>query len=203
MGDEVLVAFDRGALDHPFVVGGLYNGVDKPSPVRDVPLHDGVKRRAIRHTLSDRDANRVDLLSQTTGARKQGVRVVSGDDKLVINLDRTKTEITVDSEGTVVIKGGRSVSVEAGTDLTLNGKRSVTIRSGGPLTLQGRGAVSLSSSVGAVNVDAKGALSLKAAGLASLTAMGSVQINAAASVGIRAATVPVMGLLTANGKPVI
>ncbi|MFJ7016430.1 VgrG-related protein [Streptomyces albogriseolus] len=203
VGDEVLVAFDRGALDHPFVVGGLYNGVDKPSPVRDVPLHDGVKRRAIRHTLSDRDANRVDLLSQTTGARKQGVRVVSGDDKLVINLDRTKTEITVDSEGTVVIKGGRSVSVEAGTDLTLNGKRSVTIRSGGPLTLQGRGAVSLSSSVGAVNVDAKGALSLKAAGLASLTAMGSVQINAAASVGIRAATVPVMGLLTANGKPVI
>ncbi|MFI5567715.1 VgrG-related protein [Streptomyces sp. NPDC051740] len=203
VGDEVLVAFDRGALDHPFVVGGLYNGVDKPSPVRDVPLHDGVKRRAIRHTLSDRDANRVDLLSQTTGARKQGVRVASGDDKLIINLDRTKTEITVDSKGTVVIKGSRSVSVEAGTDLTLNGRRSVTIKSGGPLTLQGRGAVSLSSAVGAVSVDAKGALSLKAMGLATLSAMGSVQINAAAAVGIRAATVPIMGLLTANGKPVI
>ncbi|MBT3152621.1 VgrG-related protein [Streptomyces sp. CHD11] len=203
VGDEVLVAFDRGALDHPFVVGGLYNGVDKPSPVRDVPLHDGVKRRAIRHTLSDREANRVDLLSQTTGARKQGVRVASGDDKLIINLDRTKTEITVDSKGTVVIKGSRSVSVEAGTDLTLNGKRSVTIKSGGPLTLKGRGTVSLSSSVGAVSVDAKGALSMKAMGLATLSAMGSVQINAAAAVGIRAATVPIMGLLTANGKPVI
>ncbi|MCP3770903.1 MULTISPECIES: VgrG-related protein [unclassified Streptomyces] len=203
VGDEVLVAFDRGALDHPFVVGGLYNGVDKPSPVRDVPLHDTVKRRAVRHTLSDRDANRVDLLSQTTGARKQGVRVASGDDKLIINLDRTKTEITVDSKGTVVIKGSRSVSVEAGTDLTLNGKRSVTVESGGPLTLKGRGAVTLSSSIGAVNVDAKGALSLKAMGAASLSAMGSVQINAVASVGIRAVTVPVMGLLTVNGKPVI
>ncbi|MFF0117321.1 VgrG-related protein [Streptomyces prasinus] len=203
VGDEVLVAFDRGALDHPFVVGGLYNGVDKPSPVRDVPLHDTVKRRAVRHTLSDRDANRVDLLSQTTGLRKQGVRVASGDDKLIINLDRTKTEITVDSKGTVVIKGSRSVSVEAGTDLTLNGKRSVTVESGGPLTLKGRGAVTLSSSIGAVNVDAKGALSLKAMGAASLSAMGSVQINAVASVGIRAVTVPVMGLLTVNGKPVI
>ncbi|MFC5953004.1 VgrG-related protein [Streptomyces pratens] len=203
VGDEVLVAFDRGALDHPFVVGGLYNGVDKPSPVRDVPLHDTVKRRAIRHTLSDREANRVDLLSQTTGARKQGVRVASGDDKLIINLDRTKTEITVDSKGTVVIKGSRSVSVEAGTDLTLNGKRSVTIKSGGRLTLEGRGVVSLSSSVGAVNVDAKGTLSLKAMGTASLSAMASVQINAVANVGIRAATVPIMGILTANGKPVI
>ncbi|SDD76999.1 VgrG-related protein [Streptomyces prasinopilosus] len=203
VGDEVLVAFDRGALDHPFVVGGLYNGVDKPSPVRDVPLHDTVKRRAVRHTLSDRDANRVDLLSQTTGARKQGVRVASGDDKLIINLDRTKTEITVDSKGTVVIKGSRSVSVEAGTDLTLNGRRSVTVESGGPLTLKGRGAVTLSSSIGAVNVDAKGALSLKAMGAASLSAMGSVQINAVANVGIRAVTVPVMGLFTVNGKPVI
>ncbi|GAB2803816.1 VgrG-related protein [Streptomyces chlorus] len=203
VGDEVLVAFDRGALDHPFVVGGLYNGVDKPSPVRDVPLHDTVKRRAIRHTLSDREANRVDLLSQTTGARKQGVRVASGDDKLIINLDRTKTEITVDSKGTVVIKGSRSVSVEAGTDLTLNGKRSVTIKSGGPLTLQGRGAVSLSSSIGAVTVDAKGTLALKAMGTASLSGMASVQINSVTNVSIRAATVPIMGLLTANGKPVI
>ena len=31
VNDEVLVAFDRGALDHPFVIGGLYNGRDKPT----------------------------------------------------------------------------------------------------------------------------------------------------------------------------
>ena len=52
--DEVLVAFDRGALDHPFVIGGLYNGKDKPGAV-DVPA----VRRApaagrVRHTLADR-----------------------------------------------------------------------------------------------------------------------------------------------------
>lgn len=72
VNDEVLVAFDRGALDHPFVIGGLYNGKDKPTVVSDVPLHDGLKKQAIRHTLSDRKGNRVDLLSQQTGARKQG-----------------------------------------------------------------------------------------------------------------------------------
>lgn len=72
VGDEVLVAFDRGALDHPYVIGGLYNGRDKPTPVKDVPLHDGARRRAVRHTLSDRDGNRVDLLSQTTGGVSRG-----------------------------------------------------------------------------------------------------------------------------------
>ncbi|THA30924.1 VgrG-related protein [Streptomyces sp. A1547] len=201
VGDEVLVAFDRGALDHPFVIGGLYNGRDTPTPVRDVPLHDGLRKKAIRHTLSDRDGNRLDLLSQTTGARRQGVRVATGDNRLTINLDRTRTEITVDSKGSVTIKGSRSVSVEAGTDLTLSARRALTIKSGGPLNIQGSGLVNLRSLGGAVNVDALGALSLKAAGAATLSAAGTIQVNAAANVGIRAASLLLQGMVLVNNKP--
>ncbi|MFF3375457.1 VgrG-related protein [Streptomyces sp. NPDC002680] len=201
VGDEVLVAFDRGALDHPFVVGGLYNGRDKPTVVKDVWLHDPLKKKAIRHTLSDREGNRVDLLSQQTGARKQGVRIASGNDRLTINLDRTKTEITVDSKGAVSISGGTSVSVEAGTDLTLSARRAINIRSGGILNLQGSGIVSLKSLAGAVNVDALGALSLKAAGAATISTAGTVQINSVANVGIRAVSVMLNGLVMVNNKP--
>ncbi|MCX4763591.1 VgrG-related protein [Streptomyces sp. NBC_01275] len=201
VGDEVLVAFDRGALDHPYVIGGLYNGKDKPTPVKDVPLHDGARRRASRHTLSDRDGNRVDLLSQKTGGRKQGVRVTSGDDKLVINLDRTKTEITVDSKGTVTITGTRSVSVEAGTDLTLSAGRKLTIKSGGLLDISGRGMVNVKSLTSAVNVNATGLLNLRAGGAATLGAGGTVQVNAAANVGIRAVTLMLQGAVLVNAKP--
>ncbi|MGI5519179.1 VgrG-related protein [Streptomyces sp. CA-106131] len=202
VGDEVLVGFDRGALDHPYVIGGLYNGKDVPTPVKDVPLHDGARRRASRHTLSDRDGNRMDLLSQKTGGRKQGVRLTTGDDQLVIHLDRTQTEITVDSKGTVSIKGSRSVSVEAGTDLTLSAARKLTIKSGGMLDIEGRGMVNVKSLTGAVTVDATGVLNLKAVGAANLSAGGSVQVNSVANVGIRAISVPIMGLTTINGKPV-
>ncbi|WP_406185256.1 VgrG-related protein [Streptomyces sp. NBC_01006] len=201
VGDEVLVAFDRGALDHPFVIGGLYNGRDVPTPVKDVPLHDGLKKKAIRHTLSDRDGNRVDLLSQTTGARKQGVRIASGNDRLTINLDRTRTEITVDSKGSVTISGGTSVSVEAGTDLTLSARRMLTIKSGGPLNIQGSGLVSVRSLGGAVNVNALGALSLSAAGAATINAAGTIQVSAAANVGIRAASLMLQGAVLVNSKP--
>lgn len=97
------------------------------------------------------------------------MRIASGNDKLIINLDRTKTEITVDSKGSVTIKGSRSVSVEAGTDLTLSARRRLTIKSGGPLDIEGRGLVNLKSLGGAVTVDAMGALSLKAVGAATLT----------------------------------
>jgi hypothetical protein len=201
VGDEVLVAFDRGALDHPFVIGGLYNGIDKPTVVKDVQLHDPVKKRAMRHTLSDRDGNRVDLLSQQTGARKQGVRVASGNDRLIINLDRTKTEITVDSKGAVSITGGTSVSIEAGTDLSLSARRSISIKSGGPLTLQGRGIVNLKSLGGAVTVDAMGALNLKAVGTAMMSAGGTMQFNTIGQIGMRAVNIDLMGLVTVNKKP--
>ncbi|WP_255948521.1 VgrG-related protein [Streptomyces odontomachi] len=202
VGDEVLVGFDRGALDHPYVIGGLYNNKWVPTPVKDVPLHNaGARRQSARHTLSDREGNRVDLLSQSTGGRKQGVRLASGDNKLTIHLDRTKTEITVDSKGTVSIKGSRAVSVEAGTDLTLSAARKLTIKSGGMLDIEGRGMVNVKSLTGAVTLDAIGALNLKAVGAASVTAGGSIQLTSIANVGIRAVSVPVMGMFTANGIP--
>ncbi|CAL9301365.1 MULTISPECIES: VgrG-related protein [Streptomyces] len=199
VGDEVLVGFDRGALDHPFVIGGLYNGRDLPTKVPDVPLHDGLKKQAARHTLSDRQGNRVDLLSQRTGGRKQGVRIASGNDKLIINLDRTRTEITVDSKGSVSITGSRSVSVEAGTSLTLRGRSSVMIDSGGPLTLKGKALVSLTSLGGAVNVNAMGgAMNLSSSGMTSINATGMVSVNAVANVNIKGIKVDLFGAVFVN-----
>ena len=202
VGDEVLVGFDRGALDHPFVIGGLYNGIDKPNAVKGPPLHDPLKKQAIRHTVSDRYGNRMDLLSQQTGAREQGVRLASGNDRLTINLDRTKTEITVDSKGAVSITGGTSVDIDAGTDLTLSARRRITIKSGGLVNIQGRGMVSLNSLGGSVNLDAVGSLNMKAAGAASLSASGIVQINSIARIGINAANVDIMApIMLVNKKP--
>lgn len=120
------------------------------------------------------------------------MRVASGDGRLTINLDRTKTEITVDSKGTVSITGSRSVSVEAGTDLTLSARRRLTIKSGGLLNITGRN-VNVKSLGGAVAVDAVGALSLKA--------VGTVQVSSVGQVGIRAVNVDLMGIVTVNKKP--
>ncbi|MEU2420230.1 VgrG-related protein [Streptomyces sp. NPDC007851] len=200
VGDEVLVAFDRGALDHAYVIGGLYNGKDKPTRVRDVPLHDGLRGRATRHTISDRVGNRMDLLDQR--GRKQGVRLASGDDKLTVHLDRQKTEITVDSKGSVSIKGSRSVSVEAGANLSLKAGGALSIRSGGPLSLQSAELVDIKSPAGAVTVNA-GAMSLLANEALSLRGNAAVAISSLATVAIQAPEVPVLGNLMMGGLTVM
>ncbi|MEU6733965.1 VgrG-related protein [Streptomyces physcomitrii] len=208
VGDEVLVGFDRGALDHPYVIGGLYNGKDDPTKVKE-PLYAGARNKAARHTLSDREGNRMDLLSSPNGpAGKQGVRLSTGNDRLTINLDRAKTEITVDSKGTVAITGSRSVSITAGTDLTLKAGRTLTLRSGGMVNIQGTGMVNLRSLGGPVNVDAKGALSLKALGAVSVNGTGAVNVSA---IGVLSLTSPnitmgaglmsIVSTLTYKGKP--
>ncbi|WP_328329331.1 MULTISPECIES: VgrG-related protein [unclassified Streptomyces] len=198
-GDEVLVGFDRGALDHPFVIGGLYNGKDKPGS-NDVQPYDRTSGRATRHTLADRNRNRVDLLDERVGG-KRGVRISSGDDRLTINLDRTKTEITVDSKGSVTIKGTRSVSIEAGKDLSLKAGGKMSIRSGGILDIQG--SIINTKAIGAYNVEAGGELGLNAFGLTTISGEGSVQINAIAELGIKAVRVDLLGLVFANDIPVV
>jgi phage protein D len=199
VNDEVLVAFDRGALDHPYVLGGLYNGKDRFRP-GDVELYDRVSGKANRHTLADREYNRVDLLSQQSGLRKRGVRLSTGNDRLVVHLDRTNTEISIDSRGSVSIKGSTTVSVEAGADLSL--------KAGGKLSLQAGGEMSLNAG-GVMNLDAGGALTVNSTAMeigarAALSVSAALDANFnALNMQMEAANIAMLGNVTANGMEVI
>ncbi|MBF9069830.1 VgrG-related protein [Streptacidiphilus fuscans] len=197
--DEVLVAFDRGALDHPYVIGGLYNGKDQPGR-NDVQPVDGTSGKTVRRTLADRSGNRLDLLDQRLGT-KRGVRLKTGDDQLTINLDRTQTEITVDSTGSVSIKGGTSVSVKAGASLSLEAGADLTVKAGGVVSIESMGAVSVRGT--AVAVNALGALELNAIGAAVLAGEGSLALTSPLNVDIAGVNVAMVGVVTANGLPVV
>ncbi|MFE3741986.1 VgrG-related protein [Streptomyces sp. NPDC059096] len=185
VNDEVLVAFDRGALDHPFVIGGLYNGEDKPGPVAE-PVYDATRGKVTRRTLADRSNNRLDLLDQSTG-KKRGVRLATGNDRLTINLDRTKTEIVVDSSGKVTIKGSTSVSVKAGTNLSLTAGGTMSIKSGGLMSIMSGGPLNIRGT----------ALSLLGTAAVTVNSPMAVTIGSAISIGLNAP------LVTSKMKPIL
>ncbi|MFE7426794.1 MULTISPECIES: VgrG-related protein [unclassified Streptomyces] len=142
VNDEVLVGFEQGLLDSPYVLGGLYNGVDKPSP-HDVPLVDPTSGKVNRRSLVSRSGHRLELLDSPRGA--SGVRLASGDKRLDVTLDERQNEIalkvfapggtrvlssvTLSASGITLDAGTGEVNVK-GSSVTVNGRTGVTVDGG-------------------------------------------------------------------------
>jgi uncharacterized protein involved in type VI secretion and phage assembly len=109
--DEVLVAFERGDFDHPFIIGFLWNGADAPPETTNqnrVILTPG------GHTLRFED--------------KEG-------DRRVILRSSGGHQIALDDAGkklTVTTKGGLSLTMDdSGPSITLKGgQRMITMENG-------------------------------------------------------------------------
>ncbi|ARI52153.1 VgrG-related protein [Streptomyces griseobrunneus] len=142
VNDEVLVGFEQGLLDSPYVLGGLYNGVDRPSE-HDVPLVDKTSGKVNRRSLVSRSGNRLELLDTPRGP--SGVRLASGNKRLEVVLDERRNEIaltvhapgskrpqssvTLSSSGITLDAGTGNVEVK-GRSVTINGKTGVTVDGG-------------------------------------------------------------------------
>lgn len=156
VNDEVLVGFEQGLLDSPYVLGGLYNGVDGPSP-HDVPLIDGTSGKVNRRSVVSRSGHRVELLDAAAPG-PSGLRLLTGDERLEVRLDdrRDRIELTVYAardrpltsvlldkdgitldarQGTVSVKG-RKVDIDATDTVRVDG-RSVSVKGTTDVTVDG------------------------------------------------------------------
>jgi uncharacterized protein involved in type VI secretion and phage assembly len=137
VGDEVLVGFDRGNIDYPYVIGNLYNGVTQPDPPPSIEGAVANRRLASRlaHTIQFDDGPDAEGITIVTSATTQAN---------TIKLDAQQMMITINSEGQVQIdaKEGVSVSSESQVSITTQGQLSlsgstVSISSDGTLSIQG------------------------------------------------------------------
>ncbi|MGH3797780.1 MAG: VgrG-related protein [Pseudonocardiaceae bacterium] len=163
VGDEVLVGFDQDDFDTPYVLGGLYNGKDEPAP-SPYDLVDRNSGQVAARRLVSRTGHRLELVE--AAGKQDVIRLITGDDKYSLELDKKGTKVTVTSEGTVLIQGSRGVTIDAKTGpLELKGG-TVSIKSTGSLQVQGA----------TVSVNGQGTAEFKASGI--LTVQGSlVKIN--------------------------
>ncbi|PPK68459.1 VgrG-related protein [Actinokineospora auranticolor] len=147
--DEVLVAFEQGCLDRPYVIGGLYNGQDVPSR-HQLPLVDRAGK-VNRRSLVSRKGHRLELIDGLTGP--PGVRIASGNDRLEIRLDNTKntidltvsgvggrgsmTSVQLRPDGITIDAGAGSLDLR-GASVSIEGQRAVDVDGGLLATLSGR-----------------------------------------------------------------
>jgi uncharacterized protein involved in type VI secretion and phage assembly len=143
LNTEVLVAFVHGDMDEPVVIGGLYNGKDKPPA-----YHDGTDKdiKMIRT-----QAGHVVRLDDSAQARAVELATADGH-KLVLDDQHRKISATskgghsavLDDQGrkvTITSKGGHTLVLDdSGNKLELTaagGVGKLTIEASGKITLQG------------------------------------------------------------------
>lgn len=141
VGDEVLVMFQFGNVDHPYVLGGLWSEADAPpaeanegqakraeSPDAE-PQKRSVDRCVIRTT-----SGHVITLDDTQGKEKITVVDSTGKNKIEIDSKENKVSITSEKDLAITAKGNISLGADQGEvsirckTLTVDAKQSYGIK---------------------------------------------------------------------------
>jgi phage protein D/phage baseplate assembly protein gpV len=184
VNDEVLVAFERGDIRKPYIVGGLYNGVDTPDVGEG--LVDSANGAVKRRGFVSRTGHGLVFLD---GDGDGGIALLTGDRKLRVSLNEsTKTvkitgpgDVTVDAGGKVTVTAGDAMEL-SGSSITLKAKQGITLDAGGGeltgkgsgVDLAGKGSAKLKGATATVQGDSQA--ELKGGALASVSA-AMVKIN--------------------------
>jgi uncharacterized protein involved in type VI secretion and phage assembly len=137
IGDEVLIAFNHGDIREPFVIGGLWNTLDRPPSL--LPT-DAVNKRIIRTPLQQ-EIVFDDLLQSITISNLLQFQLALGPESA--NLASAGASVSLDIAGNVTITGAVSITLQAptitinGTNVMISGSAGATLNGGANCTIAG------------------------------------------------------------------
>jgi uncharacterized protein involved in type VI secretion and phage assembly len=131
VGDEVLVAFENGNVNNPYIIGSLWNGRDlPPAKERNAPVDQRIIRTPKGHKVIFDDAKKTIEISHADGARlkfeSQKIELVIGSTSITLNKDG---EIAIKSKARITLEG-ESINIAANSNVDIGGKSSARIDGG-------------------------------------------------------------------------
>ncbi|EFM11324.1 conserved hypothetical protein [Paenibacillus curdlanolyticus YK9] len=136
--DEVLVAFENGDINYPYVLGSLWNGKDTPPGSND----DGNNNKRI---IKSRSGHEI-VLDDTDGKENititskdgQTIKLADGSDGPAIALkDANGNEVVIDgASNAITLKSSQKITIKS-NEVQLEANASMTLKSSGTLKIQG------------------------------------------------------------------
>jgi phage baseplate assembly protein gpV len=144
VNDEVMVGFELGDFDSPYVIGGLWNNVDKP-PHLSTDVVDGSSGEIKARAFVSRKGHKIEFVEDT------GITLTSGDGSVTIALDATNQNVQITSNKTISLKAANGLSLDAGTGtlefkgqkLSLTSMTDYELHATGQLKLSGDAGVTM------------------------------------------------------------
>jgi len=139
VGDEVVVAFDHGDMSHPYVLGALWNGRDKPPGSNsDGKNNIRVIRSRSGHEMTfDDDDRQGKVLIRTKSGHSILLDDASGAEKIEIKDKTGKNSVLIDSvSNSMTIASDLKLSIKA-REIEIESGGTMSIKATGNLTIQG------------------------------------------------------------------
>ncbi len=127
--DEVLVAFEYGDISRPYVIGSLWNGVDKP------PADNADGENNIR-VIKSRSGHIV-RFDDKDG--KEKIEIIDKSENNLITIDTAENKITIASDQDIEILAPNGKVLIDANELELKSASDSIIESGGNLDMEASG----------------------------------------------------------------
>lgn len=141
VNDEVLVTFEQGDINTPYIIGALWNGKDKP-PETNSDGKNNIRKIRSRsgHEIifnDDNTAMQEKIEIHTNAGHKIVLDDSAGQEKIEI-VDKTgSNKITIDSvQNSITMESALQLKIKA-TVVEIEGTTSLTLKSNAILTIQG------------------------------------------------------------------
>ena len=146
VNDEVLVAFEHGVMEFPYVLGSLWNGQDKP------PLANNDGKNNLR-TIKSRSGH-VITLDDTEGEEKIIIRDMTAKNEIVIDSKnntltmKVEKDLTIEAKGKISLKSsGGDVEIEC-NNFKVQAKQNCDIKANASITVQANTQLALKGPAG-------------------------------------------------------
>ena len=133
--DEVLVAFEHGQPDFPYILGALWNGKDKPPEANDGENNLRTIKSRSGHTIR---------LDDTDGAEKIEIIDASNSNSIVIDTAVNTLTITAEADLTIqsnsgkLVLSGNGVEISSMAGIAIKANQKMDVDGGALLNLKGQ-----------------------------------------------------------------
>jgi hypothetical protein len=161
VNDEVLVGFEAGDINHPYVLGGLWNGADAPS----LSSSEAVKNGGVMQRIIKSRTGHVIILDDSDD--KPGIYIRDKTGNNIVEIDSTSNamKIHIDGDTEIIARG----------NLKLESQQEITIKAAMGLKMDGGPSAELKAVN--TNVKADAALDLNGSATAKLHSSGIAEVQ--------------------------